>query len=396
MPSQSNAVVIGAGALGLSTAYHLASLGMRDVVVLDRFAPGSQASPRAAGLFKQIQTDVTRTRLAALSIQIVTRFEALTGIRLPFVRSGSLMAARAPAYAELLREEADQARAWGVEIELVDDAEARRLMPYLGAGTTMAACHTPGDIFVEEPASLIMAYLQACASLGIDVLGHTPATGIRLKDGEVASVLTPEGEIATPIVIDAAGAWARQVGQLAQAHVTIAPVRHQLYITTPLAGIAPDMPILRSIDTAIYARPARGGLMFGCFERDPLPLDPREQLASFSTDDVPLDLAVLRRLAATVADQVPALQDAEIDEHRGGLFTMTPDGQLMVGPRAGIHGLWCATGCNGSGFSLSPAIGRVLAEWIVTGSPSIDLTCLDPARKTNSAICVRAWSSWVS
>jgi glycine/D-amino acid oxidase-like deaminating enzyme len=142
MPSSANAVIIGAGALGLSTAYHLASMGMQDVVVLDRFAPGSQASPRAAGLFKQMQSDQTRSKLAARSIHIVTHFEALTGVPLPITRSGSLMAARTPEYAAIVREEAAQSRAWGVNLDLVDAQEARRLAPYLGTGTTLAA-YTP-------------------------------------------------------------------------------------------------------------------------------------------------------------------------------------------------------------------------------------------------------------
>ncbi|MDB5075698.1 MAG: putative dehydrogenase protein [Chloroflexi bacterium] len=380
MPSQADAVVIGAGALGLSTAYHLASMGLREVVVLDRFAPGSQASPRAAGLFKQIQTDITRTRLAALSIQKVTNFAAETGVDLPVQRSGSILAARTQKYAEIVRAEAAQARAWGVDLALLDSDEAHRLMPYLEAGTTAAACYTPGDVYIEEPASLLMAYLQAGAKLGVTVLGNTPVTGIRVKNGEVVGALTSEGSIATPIVVDAAGAWARQVGSLADAQVIVAPIRHQLYITDPILGVEPTYPILRSIDTAVYIRPARGGLMFGAFEKDPLPLDPRERGSSFSMDDVPLELAVLERLTESIADQVPALHGATVNEHRGGLFTMTSDGQFIVGPQPGIAGLWSATGCNGSGFSLSPGIGQVLAEWIVTGAASMDLSALAPGR----------------
>jgi glycine/D-amino acid oxidase-like deaminating enzyme len=380
MPSQADVVVIGGGALGLSTAYHLARLGLREVVVIDRFAPGSQASPRAAGLFKQIQTDRTRSRLAALSVRNVVNFEAETGVALPVVRSGSIMAARTEEYAALVRAEAAQSKSWGVDLELVEAREASRLMPYLESSTLAAACYTPGDLYIEEPASLLLAYLQAGAKLGVTVLGNTPATGIRVKGSAVAGVFTSDGSIATPIVVDAAGAWARQVGNLANARVVVAPVRHQLYITDPIPGVEPAHPILRSIDTAVYIRPARGGLMFGAFEHDPLPIDPRVLGSSFSMDDVPLALAVLERETKPVADQVPALRDATVNEHRGGLFTMTADGQFIVGPQPGVAGLWSATGCNGSGFSLSPGIGQVLAEWIVYGEPSIDLSAMAPGR----------------
>lgn len=380
MTSQADAVVIGAGALGLSTAFHLASMGLKDVTVVDRFAPGSQTSPRAAGLFKGIQTDETRCKLAALSMRKVVGFEGETGVALPVQRSGSVMVARSPEYAAIVREKAEQARAWGIELELTDGDAVQQLLPYIEAGTVRAAAYCPFDLYIEEPASLLLAYLQAGASLGVTVLGHTPATGIRVSGGAVSGVFTPQGEISTPIVVDAAGAWARQVGALAQTQVVVSPLRHQLYITKPIGGVEPSHPILRSIDSAVYVRPARGGLMFGCFEHDPLPVDPREQRATFTMDDVPLDMGVLERVSRTIADQVPCLSGAPVAEHRGGLFTMTPDGQLLVGPRAGVRGLWCATGCNGSGFSLSPGIGQILAEWIVTGSPSIDIGSLSPDR----------------
>ncbi len=380
MKSSAGAVVVGSGALGLSAALHLAQLGLRNVVVAEQYEPGSQTSPRAAGLFKLIQPDQTRTALARLSVHKVLHFEQETGVSLPVVQSGSIMMARTPEHAAMIEAEVAQSRRWGIEIETVDASEARRLMPFLGGTGVQAACYVPGDVYIEEPASLLQAYLAAATQRGVHVYAQTRVTAIRLQGDAVAAVVTEAGEIETPIVVDAAGAWARGVGALARAEIPVAPVRHQLYITAPITGIAAEQPILRVVDAAVYVRPARGGLMLGGFEADPLPLDPRAAGPDFTAGDVPLDLAVLQSLTASVLDQVPALHDAPIQEHRGGLFTMTPDGRFLVGPVRGVRGLWCATGCNGSGFSSSPALGQVLAEWIVEGAPSIDLSILQPGR----------------
>lgn len=384
MISHADAIIIGAGALGLSTALHLAREGVENVVLLDRFAPGTQTSPRAAGLFKLIQPDETRTRLSALSIEQMLHFGKEMHVPLTVSRSGSIILARTDEHAALIRQEVERSQGWGIDVELVSPQEAHRLMPFLEPRDIRAAAYTPGDIYIEEPIDLLNAYLTAAEERGVQVMAHTPVTGFRAGDGEVAGVVTPEGEIIAPIVVDAAGVWARLVGQMAGAEVPVAPVRHQLKITDPIAGIRGEQPILRIIDSAVYLRPARGGLMLGGFEPEPLSVDPTKP--GFSIDDVPLDLTPLENLEATVATQVPALGGAGIQEHRGGAFTMTMDGRFLVGPVPGVRGLWTATGCNGSGFSSSPGIGQVLAEWIVHGEPSIDLSILDPARFAGNRI----------
>jgi glycine/D-amino acid oxidase-like deaminating enzyme len=181
-------------------------------------------------------------------------------------------------------------------------------------------------------------------------------------------------------VVDAAGGWVRQVAELAGARVPVAPVRHQLLITAPVPEIDPAGPIARVVDAAVYLRPARGGLMLGGFEAGPLPLDPRRQPDSFSTDDLPLDLGVLRAMADQVKAEVPVAGGAPVAEHRGGLFTMSPDGRFVAGPVPEVPGLWVASGCNGSGFSSSPALGEALATWITTGAAPPGLTALSPGR----------------
>jgi len=145
-------------------------------------------------------------------------------------------------------------------------------------------------------------------------------------------------------------------------------------------GLDPADPIVRVVDAAVYLRPARGGLMVGGFEANPLPLDPRQQPPEFTTDDVPLDLAVLYKLAAQVSAEAPAADTVPVAEHRGGLFTMSPDGRFVAGPAPDLRGLWVASGCNGSGFSSSPALGEALATWITTGTAPPGAEALSPAR----------------
>jgi glycine/D-amino acid oxidase-like deaminating enzyme len=394
--NQADVIVVGAGAFGLSTAYHLAKCGSGRVVLLDQYEPGTQVSARAAGLFKLVQTSEVMTRLARLSVEIVIGFERESGVPMPHVRSGSLLVARTPQHGAMLDAEAEDGRDWGVEIERIDGVEAHRRCPYLRGERLLAAYHIPGDIFVEEPKSLLMAYRQAAERLGVAVIGHTPAVGIRVKSGEIVAVVTPRGEIRTPVVVDAAGVWAGNVGAAAGVVVEVQPVRHQLRITAPVGGIATDAPIARIVDAAVYVRPARGGLMYGGFEHDPLAMD-APGAPGFTIDMVSLDARVSDRFRDDVGADVPALVEASVQEERGGLFTMTVDGNLLVGPSRQVRGFWAATGCNGTGFSLSSGVGRCLAEWIVGGESPIDLSALNPDRFVGHSLSaeeLRAAAVW--
>jgi glycine/D-amino acid oxidase-like deaminating enzyme len=372
-------VVIGAGALGLSTALHCGLAG-RSVVVVERHTAGSQASGRAAGLFKSVQADEVRTRLARRSIDLAASFADWAGAPLEVARSGSFLIARTDQHREYLARELGQSRGWGADVREVDPGRiADGLSYYRGTGEEFALW-CPEDIYIEDPASLIRAYLAACRRHGVVVAEHEPVLGIPVSRGRVMGVETPGGLITAPVVVDAAGGWVRQVAELAGAAVPLAPVRHQLLITEPGPEVDPAGPIVRVVDAAVYLRPARGGLMFGGFETEPLPVDPRQRPASFTTDDVPLDLGVLRRLAAQISAEVPAVAAAPLAEHRGGLFTMSPDGRFVTGPVPGLPGLWVASGCNGSGFSSSPALGESLAAWITGGTTPPGMAALSPGR----------------
>lgn len=379
MEPEYDAVVVGAGALGLSTGLHLGRLGRR-VAVVDRFRHGSQTSSRAAGLFKHLQRHRALSELARLSCNQALAFAREFEVPLQVVRSGSLIIARTRAHADRLRQEVEQAAAWGLEFEQVDAAGAHRLAPLLEPRDIVAAYHTPGDLYIEEPRSLLDAYRAAADRFGVQVCDDSPVTAIQVERGGVHGVVIGERSVRTPIVVDAAGAWAPQIARLAGGTLNVQPMRHQLLITQPIAGVETSHPIVRVIDAAAYVRPARTGLMLGGFESDPLVTAPDEH-TGFSMDQLRLDLEVVHSFQSAMERSVPAL-NAPLAELRGGLVTMTPDGRLVVGPVPGVRGLWACTGCNASGFSLSPGVGQVLAEWIVGGKAPIDLGDLGPGRFT--------------
>ncbi len=370
MIDQADAVVIGGGAFGASAVYHLAALGQK-VAVVDRFDLASQTSPRAAGQTQQIRYDQVTTRMAIRSVEKILGFEAETGQPLNYHQSGAIKLARTPAYAEQVEDEVAKGRSRGIDIELVDQAEARRLAPYVNPERALKIWWCGTDLYLE-PGDLPRAYLRAAEARGATLLPNTTVTGIRVEGGEVKSVVTDQGEIATPVVVDAAGAWAGSVARLVGVHLPVTPVRHQLYITEPIPSITPDMPIARVVDAHVYVRPERGGLMFGGYEPDPIAVDPLE--LERGIPELPLDIEPLRKLTDDVLVEYPDLRGVGIAELRGGLPTMTVDGHHIFDQASAVRGFFIMSGCVVGGLSISPAAGEAMAHWIATGEEPFDLS----------------------
>lgn len=378
LPERVDAVVIGAGALGGSTAFHLAKAGL-SVALLDQADLASQTSPRAAGLSGQLRSDETMTRIAARAVQKIVTFQADTGEPMLFFQPGSLKIARRPEHEAQLHEEVQRGQQLGLDVGLISLDEARRLMPYLVTDGVRAVMHMRSDVYLE-PVQIPIGYARASARLGATLLAHTPVEEILTDGNAVAGVRTPSGDIRARIVVDAAGAWLRVVAAQGGATVKLVPTRHQLMVTVPLPDVRPNQPITRIIDANVYVRPDKGGLMLGGYEPDPVQYDMRDLPTGFRIEALDLDLSVLRRLADSVASQFPIFRDVAIQEHRGGLPTMTADGEHVLGPAPGVSGLYVIGGCCVGGLSTAPALGELLAEWITQGRPSIDVSFMAPGR----------------
>jgi glycine/D-amino acid oxidase-like deaminating enzyme len=370
---EAQVVIIGSGAFGSSIAYHLAVLGHREVVLVDAHDIASQTSPRAAGLTRQVRFDAEMSRMAVRSVEKITRFAAETGQPLTYAQSGSVNMARTDSTEAIVHAEIDAGQALGLGTRRLSTDEMVARAPIIRPQGVSAAAYTPTDLYLEQPGQLPLGYARAAQQRGVTLLPHTRVTGIGIEGGRVMKVVTPQGEIRTPVVIDAAGAWARLVAERIGLRVPIVPVRHQLYITGRIPGVESGHAICRLYDAAAYLRPHDGGLLLGVFERDPELYDMHAFPPDFQIGDLSLDFGVLDRMTRSIRTQLAIDVDVPLREHRGGLPTMTPDGRPILGLIPGVEGFYVATGCCVGGLSISPAVGELVAESVHAALPSPSL-----------------------
>jgi 4-methylaminobutanoate oxidase (formaldehyde-forming) len=379
MISKADVVVIGSGALGAATAYYLSKRKGLSVALLDKHDSGSQTSPRAAGMVSCVRKSDLMVGLIKDACRKIETFTEETGQPLDWVHSGSLRIARRPQDAEVIHADFERGRRMGLDVELISPEQANRLNPFLKP-TGVVAAISIGDDRYFDPAQVAIGFARAAAAQGATLLPKTDVLTVNITEGKVTGVTTTKGIIEGPVVVDAAGAWTRQVAEASGIRVPLVPTRQQLIVTEPLDGVRADLPMVRIMDAAVYMRPCQGGLLWGVYEETPRFFDMQSLGANFDIKDMPLDIEVLRSAAADVKDQLPILQTAKVRELRGGVPTMTADGHHILGPAPGVAGFYFASGCNVAGLSISPTVGEALATWIVDGKPPVDLSPMSVAR----------------
>jgi glycine/D-amino acid oxidase-like deaminating enzyme len=379
MIEQADVVVIGSGGLGAATAFYLTQRGARNVALVDKYDIGSQTSPRAAGMVSCVRKTELMTQLIKLAAETFRRFTEETGQPLDWVHGGSLKVARRPEDAAVIERDVNLATRLGLDVERISPQQAHRLNPFLEADGVVAVMRVGDDMYFN-PAQVAVGFARAAQARGAALVAHSAVTRVLIEGGVVTGVETDRGPIRAPIVVDAAGAWTRQVAEASGIRIPLVPTMQQLFVTEPVPGVRADLPMVRIMDAAVYVRPCAGGLLWGVYEEDPRFFDMSRLGERFQIKDMALDADVLWRYADDVSQQMPVLRKARVREHRGGIPTMTADGQHIVGPTPAAQGFFFASGCNVAGLSIAPALGDALAAWIVNGAPPMDLTPLSPAR----------------
>jgi len=263
---RADVVVIGSGGLGAATAFFLVSRGAGDVVVLDKHELASQTSPRAAGLMSHARTSDFMIELVQLATANLKRFTSETGQPLDWTQPGSLKVVRRDEDVEVIDADVTRGERHGLDIERVSPDDAHRLNPLLQPEGITAVMRVGDDLYFD-PAQVAIGYVRGAERLGATLLPRTTVTRVNVDDERVESVETDRGTIHTRVVVDAAGAWTRQVAAASGITIPLVPTRHQLFVTEPIEGVHAELPIVRIADAAVYVRPCARAASCGAVTR---------------------------------------------------------------------------------------------------------------------------------
>ena len=380
--AESEIVIIGGGAIGCGVAYSLAEAGKSDILLIEREGDvGQVTTAQGAGLCGQVRSSVDRVRLAMHSVRTFRELQQDAETQPDWHEVGSIRIAFSPARVEELRRLAAVCEQAGLEVALIDRAEAERLWPPLDLHAVQAVLWCPSDGYMT-PAAVTRAYGRRCRRMGVRFETGTAVTGITCRDGRVAAVQTDRGEVRCQTVIDAAGAHAYHVARLAGLELPIVPVRHEYYDTVALPGLDPGLPCFRIPEMSLYGRATGERLRLGGWEAHALSTDPRSYRLEEDAPVVEADQRVLDGFEEEFARLLPAARGAARTRIGKGWPTFTPDGRFIIGESRRVGGFVMAGGCNAHGISGSAGIGRLLVESLFGPHPSDYVRSLSPDRFT--------------
>jgi len=382
--ASSEFIIIGGGAVGCGVAYALAKAGQTDVVLLERGADVGQATTsQGAGLCGQPRDSVERIKLAMHSVATFRELQKDPDVKPDWHEVGSLRIALSGRRAEEFRRLKQAADAAGLETALIDKTEAKRRWPLMDFTSATAILWCPSDGYMT-PGCVVKAYEHQCRKLGVRFATSAGVEEIMLRNGRVAGVRTNQGAAECRYVINAAGAHAYHIANLAGLELPIVPVRHEYFVTVPMAGLTPELPCFRVPELTLYGRVRDQGLLIGGWEPNSLHADPRAYTVAGAPPEITPDWKVLSRFEESFAKLFPTANGAEKQRVGKGWPTFTPDGRFIIGESCRVPGFVMAGGCNAHGISGSGGIGKLLVESLLDPKPSAYVKSLSPDRFTET------------
>jgi len=369
--------VVGGGVGGASILYWLARLGWRDLVLVERARVTSGSTFHSAGLVGQLRGSLSLTRMMMNSVDLYRSLKDEVGLETGWHEVGSLRLASSRERMEELDRQAGWAKTFGLPLELVSAEEAQRLFPPMSTEGVLGAAYLPTDGYID-PSQLTFALVEGARRRGAEICEETRVTGVEVSDGAVRAVVTDRGRIETDLAVNAGGMFAGEIGRLAGVNVPLIPMAHEYLITKP-TGLRLDMPTMRDPSLLVYFRPESGGLVMGGYERNPAPWGLDGIPADFNGKLLEEDWDRFEPLMQNAIIRVPSLRDAEVVKLVNGPEAFTPDGEFILGPSE-VRGFWVAAGFCAHGLAGAGGLGRLVAEWIVEGRPSLDAWEMDSRR----------------
>ncbi|MGI9311366.1 MAG: GcvT family protein [bacterium] len=384
MKSQAKAVVVGGGAVGVSALYHLAKKGWDDVVLVERKELTSGSTWHAAGLLPLFNMSYSVGKLHQYSVRFYQELERETGLSVGFRQVSNIRLACTEDRMDEYRYYAGVGKTVGVDIRFLSPGEVGEIWPMCNTDGLVGAIQHPEDGYIQ-PNDLTTALAKGARALGAEIHRHTEVTAIT-RVGSEWVVHTDRGEIACEHVIACTGNFARNTGAMVGLDLPVIPVEHQYLVTEPhpqilerkRAGL-PEQGVLRESDAGYYLREEAGGLILGIYERgapccyvDGPAKDCENELFQEDHD------RLMPHIEACI-NRVPAFGEVGIKQTYNGAIAYTPDGNPIVGPAWGVPNFWLNEG-HSFGITAAGGAGWQLAQWIVDGEPSVDMTGVDPRR----------------
>ncbi len=370
LPRTADVVIIGGGVMGTSTAYHLALKGCRNVLLLERESFfGIQATGKCAGGIRyQFGTEIN-VRLSLLSLPMLDRFEEELGQPIDLRYCGYLFLLTRPEDVAAFRAQVGMQHRLGVMTRWLEPGEVARMVPLINLEGVLAGTFHERD-GLADPNSVVQGYVSGARRLGARLLNDVEVTGIEVESGRVQGVVTNRGKVSTPVVVNAAGPWAGEVGRMAGVDIPIVPVRRQIVVTGPIPEVPPDFPFVIDFAQSLYFHREGPGILTGMSN----PNEPPgfDQSVDEEWEVVHLEAAMKR---------MPILEKATLASHWAGLYEVTPDAHPILGRVPELEGFYIIGGFSGHGFMHGPICGLLLAEEILDGrAHTLDISSLSITR----------------
>ena len=374
LPRHARVVIVGGGVIGTSTAYHLASMGWQDIVLLERHQLTAGTTWHAAGLMVTYgSTSETSTEIRKYTRDLYGRLEAETGQATGFMPIGFIEVASDKDRLEEFRRVAAFNRYCGIDVQEISPRQVQELFPLAKVDDIEAGFYVKEDGRVN-PVDVTMALGKGARMRGVKILEGVPATGVLQKNGRVTGVRTPYGDVQTDFVVNCAGLWARELGALSGVAISNQAAEHYYLITEAIKDLPPNMPVLEDPSAYGYYRQEGGGLMVGLFE----PVCAPWKIDGAPTDTPYLDLEPdwerMGPYLETAMSRVPVTSQVGMKKFFCGPESFTPDLKPIVGEAPELRGYFVAAGLNSIGILTGGGLGRVMAHWIINGLPDVDVT----------------------
>ncbi|MEO1455200.1 MAG: FAD-dependent oxidoreductase [Pseudomonadota bacterium] len=382
IPASARVVIIGGGVSGCSVAYHLAELGWKDIVLLERKQLTCGTTWHAAGLIGQLRPNENMTKLAKYSAELYVKLEEETGVATGMRQVGSLTVALTDHRREEILRQASLARAVGVEVAEVSPSDVKKMYPHLTVDDVKAAVHLPGDGQCD-PANIAMALGKGARQKGATLIEGVKVTSVTDNGARVTGLDWEadgtQGHIAAEMVVNCGGMWGRDLAAASGVTLPLHACEHFYLITEPIDGLG-HLPVLRVPDECAYYKSDAGKMMLGAFEPKAKPWGMNGISEDFCFDTLPEDFDHFEPILEQAMHRMPLFADAGIHTFFNGPESFTPDDKYYLGEAPELGGYWIAAGYNSIGIVSSGGAGWALAQWMDKGEPPFDLWDVDIRR----------------